>query len=176
MKSILLAAAFLGSLCWAGTNPYNIIPEPVNVTTTSGTTKNLKIIHEQKVAGLGNEGYAMKLTPGGVELRYTTPNGKAMAMATLFQLQDQLSDTPEGLPCGSIQDSPDFGWRGMMVDVGRYHYPMKEIYNFVDAMHYYKYNGRPGLASPRAGLRQAPHHRRRPPLRSGKPEQLPAGQ
>ena len=140
MKSILLAAAFLGSLCWAGTNPYNIIPEPVNVTTTSGTTKNLKIIHEQKVAGLGNEGYAMKLTPGGVELRYTTPNGKAMAMATLFQLQDQLSDTPEGLPCGSIQDSPDFGWRGMMVDVGRYHYPMKEIYNFVDAMHYYKYN------------------------------------
>lgn len=63
-----------------------------------------------------------------------------MAMATLFQLQDQLSDTPEGLPCGSIQDSPDFGWRGMMVDVGRYHYPMKEIYNFVDAMHYYKYN------------------------------------
>ena len=119
MKSILLAAAFLGSLCWAGTNPYNIIPEPVNVTTTSGTTKNLKIVHEQKVAGLGNEGYAMKLTPGGVELRYTTPNGKAMAMATLFQLQDQLSDTPEGLPCGSIQDSPDFGWRGMMVDVGR---------------------------------------------------------
>ena len=140
MKSILLAVAFLGSLCWAGTNPYNIIPEPVNVTTTSGTTKNLKIIHEQKVAGLGNEGYAMKLTPGGVELRYTTPNGKAMAMATLLQLQDQLSDTPEGLPCGSIQDSPDFGWRGMMVDVGRYHYPMKEIYNFVDAMHYYKYN------------------------------------
>ena len=45
MKSILLAAAFLGSLCWAGTNPYNIIPEPVNVTTTSGTTKNLKIVH-----------------------------------------------------------------------------------------------------------------------------------
>ena len=75
MKSILLAAAFLGSLCWAETNPYNIIPEPVNVTTTSGTTKNLNIVHEQKVAGLGNEGYAMKLTPGGVELRYTTPNG-----------------------------------------------------------------------------------------------------
>ena len=68
MKSILLAAAFLGSLCWAGTNPYNIIPEPVNVTTTSGTTKNLKIIHEQKVAGLGNEGYAMKLTPGGAPI------------------------------------------------------------------------------------------------------------
>ena len=61
MKSILLAAAFRGSLCWAGTNPYNIMPEPGNVTTTSGTTKNLKIIHEQKVAGLGNEGYAMKL-------------------------------------------------------------------------------------------------------------------
>lgn len=64
MKSILLAAAFLGTLCWAGTNPYNIIPEPVNVTTASGTTKNLKIVHEQKVAGLGNEGYTMKLTPG----------------------------------------------------------------------------------------------------------------
>ena len=94
MKSILLAAAFLGSLCWAGTNPYNIIPEPVNVTTTSGTTKNLKIVHEQKVAGLGNEGYTMKLTPGGVELRYTTPNGKAMAMATLFGNIMTIEDVP----------------------------------------------------------------------------------
>lgn len=28
MKALMLAAAFLGSLCWAGTNPYNIIPEP----------------------------------------------------------------------------------------------------------------------------------------------------
>lgn len=46
-----------------------------------------------------------------------------MAMATLFQLQDQLSDTPEGLPCRSIQDSPDFGWQRHEVDVGRYHYP-----------------------------------------------------
>ncbi len=64
------------------------------MTAASGTTKNLKILNEQKVAGLGNEGYTMKLTPG-----------KAMAMATLLQLQDQLSDTPEGLPCGSIQDS-----------------------------------------------------------------------
>ena len=179
----MLAAAFLGSLCWAGTNPYNIIPEPVKVTAASGTTKNLKILNEQKVAGLGNEGYTMKLTPGGVELRYSTPNGKAMAMSTLLQLQDQLSDTLEGLPCGSIQDSPDFGWRGMMVDVGRYHYPMKELYNFVDAMHYYKYNvlhlhltEDQGWRLPRAGLRQAPHDWSGPPFRSGRPEQLPAGQ
>lgn len=48
----------------------------------------------------------MKLTPGGVELRYTTPNGKAMAMATLFQLQDQLSDTPEGLPAAASRIPP----------------------------------------------------------------------
>lgn len=118
-----------------------------------------------------------------MELRYTTPNGKAMAMATLLQLQDQLSDTPSGLPCGSIQDAPDFGWRGMMVDVGRYHYPMKELYNFVDAMHYYKYNvlhlhldGRPGWRLPRSGLRQAPYHRGRPPLRPAQPGERPAGQ
>ncbi len=28
----------------------------------------------------------------------------------------------------------------MMVDVGRYYYPMSELLKFVDAMHYYKYN------------------------------------
>ena len=59
MKAFLFAAAFLCSLCWAGTNPYNIIPEPVKVTTASGTTKNLKILNEQKVSGLGSEGYTM---------------------------------------------------------------------------------------------------------------------
>lgn len=92
MKAFLFAAAFLCSLCWAGTNPYNIIPEPVKVTTASGTTKNLKILNEQKVSGLGNEGYTIKLTPGGVELRYTTPNGKAMAMqpSSSFRISSRI--------------------------------------------------------------------------------------
>lgn len=139
MKCILVALAFLSSFCWA-INPYNIIPEPVKVTTSAGVTKNLKIQKEQKVQGLGEEGYTITLAPGGVDLSYTTPNGRAMGMATLLQLQDQLAETPQGLPCGRIQDSPDFGWRGMMVDVGRYCYPMKDLYKFVDAMHYYKYN------------------------------------
>ena len=136
---IALILELFCQLCLAD-SLYNIIPEPAEVTPGTGTTKNLSVIRAQKTAGLGDEGYTMDITPGGVIIQFSTPDGRAMATATLFQLRDQLSDTPQGIPCGKIADRPNFPWRGMMVDVGRYYYPMSELLKFVDAMHYYKYN------------------------------------
>ncbi len=139
MKILLIAALLLGPLGWAA-NPWNLIPEPVKIEARGGKTKNLKVQKEQTVSGLGEEGYSMKITPAGVSVKYSTPNGRAMATATLLQLQDELAENPKGIPCGVIHDAPDFGWRGMMVDLGRYYYPMEELYRFIDAMHYYKFN------------------------------------
>lgn len=140
MKILLsLALLLLGPVAWAS-NPWNLIPEPVKIEARGGKTKKLKVLKEMVVSGLGEEGYSLKITPAGVTVRYTTPNGRAMAMATLLQLQDELAENPKGIPCGVIHDAPDFGWRGMMVDVGRYYYPIEELYRFVDAMHYYKFN------------------------------------
>lgn len=140
MKFLLLAAALLlGPVGWAA-NPWNLIPEPAKAEARSGRTKNLKVQKEQKVPGLADEAYKMKITPQGVSIQYTTPSGRAMAMSTLMQLQDELAENPKGIPCGQITDQPDFAWRGMMVDVGRYYYPMEEIYRFIDAMYYYKFN------------------------------------
>lgn len=139
MKFLLLAALLLGPAGWAS-NPWNLIPEPVKIEAQGGKTKNLNVLKEQIVSGFGEEGYSLKITPAGVTVRFTSLNGRAMAMATLLQLQDELAENPKGIPCGVIHDAPDFSWRGMMVDVGRYYYPMEELYRFVDAMHYYKYN------------------------------------
>ncbi len=136
---IALILGLFCQLCLAG-SLYNIIPEPAEVTPGTSITKNLSVIRAQKTAGLGDEGYTMDITPGGVIIQFSTLDGRAMATATLFQLRDQLSDTPQGIPCGKIADRPNFPWRGMMVDVGRYYYPMSELLKFVDAMHYYKYN------------------------------------
>lgn len=139
IKYFVFLASVFSPFVWA-VNPYNMIPEPRQAEVAGGMTKSLKVLEAKKVQGMGEEGYEMDVTPQGVRIRFSTPNGQAMAMATLFQLRDQLSDSPKGIPCGKIKDEPDFAWRGMMVDVGRYHYPMKELYKFVDAMHYYKYN------------------------------------
>ncbi len=125
---------------WAAVNPYNIIPEPVKVETTSDTTRALGIVKEKQKKGMAPEGYVLRLKPEGVELSYSSPAGKGMALATLEQLKDQLEETPDGIPCGRIEDAPDFEWRGMMVDVGRYRYPVETLRKFIDAMHYYKFN------------------------------------
>ncbi len=94
---IALILGLFCQLCLAG-SLYNIIPEPAEVTPGTGTTKNLSVIRAQKTAGLGDEGYTMDITPGGVIIQFSTPDGRAMATATLFQLRDQLSDTPQGIP------------------------------------------------------------------------------
>jgi hexosaminidase len=121
-------------------NPYNMIPEPAKLELSSGKTTNLKVLGTKKVGNLGKEGYVLKITPKGVQISCSTPYGAAMAQSTLKQLKDALAESPEGIPCGTITDRPNFEWRGMMVDLGRYYYPMEDLYKFVDAMHYYKYN------------------------------------
>lgn len=140
LKNYLIAVlGFMGTSVWAG-NPYNLIPEPESVKTTDQMTRSLDLVKEKKTSGLGKEGYILTLTPKGIEMSFSSSAGRGMALATIEQLKDQLDENPQGIPCGSIKDAPDFEWRGVMLDVGRYYYPMETLYKFIDAMHYYKYN------------------------------------
>jgi hypothetical protein len=62
------------------------------------------------------ESYTLRITPRGILLGYLTPAGLRASIATLRQL---LREHGLRLPCLNLSDWPDFGRRGVMLDISR---------------------------------------------------------
>lgn len=93
----------------------------------------------------GGEGYELKISLSGVEIRAACPVGIFYGVQTLGQL---LSDTQFydpvkrmwSLPVMSIRDKPAFPYRGMHLDVSRHFFPLPFIKKWIDLMAVYKLN------------------------------------
>ena len=87
-----LLLAMGGSVFAAGdveSRPYHIIPEPVEVSTSSGVCKSPKILKQAANKALGPEGYKITIKPQGVEIQAGGRAGLFYAKNTLEQLQAQ---------------------------------------------------------------------------------------
>src|SRR5205823_11294164 len=62
------------------------------------------------------EGYTLLIGPRGVTIHYRDEGGLRTAVATLRQL---LRECGRRLPRLTIRDYPDFGRRGVMLDISR---------------------------------------------------------
>jgi hexosaminidase len=96
---------------------------------------------------LGDEGYALSVSPDGVTIRARTEAGLFYGVQTLLQLlpvqgTSASRDTMPGLklPCVQIEDEPRFKWRGLMLDVARHFFTTGEVKQLLDAMAAYKLN------------------------------------
>jgi hexosaminidase len=83
------------------------------------------------------EAYTISITDK-VEVSSTSATGLYWATRTLLQMLDG-KDKAE-LPKGVINDCPDFGVRGFMIDCGRKYIPMSYLRQLVKIMSYYKMN------------------------------------
>jgi hexosaminidase len=68
---------------------------------------------------LGEEGYALEVTPDGVKVHAGSATGAGWALATLLQLT-RVDHSARYIPCGRVEDAPRFGYRGLLVDVARH--------------------------------------------------------
>ena len=96
---------------------------------------------------LDGEGYRLSISPKGVTVQASTPQGALWGAQTLLQMKDTHFArnnagviTKGTLPCLTITDKPDYPIRGMMLDVGRKFFPMDYLYSLVNVMSYYKMN------------------------------------
>ena len=111
------------------------------------TGTRLKVVAKQS----GRDGDIVLLTSGGnsqqgegyrlsigknVTVTAPTPTGVLWGTRTLLQLADQST----ALPQGTIDDDPDFGIRGFMIDCGRKYIPLDYLKQLVRVMSYYKMN------------------------------------
>jgi hexosaminidase len=86
-----------------------------------------------------NESYSLDVTPQGARLRAATDVGAMRGLQTLLQLV-QNSGQGYFLPAVSIQDSPRFAWRGLMIDCSRHFEPVSVIERTLDGMAAVKMN------------------------------------
>ncbi len=92
------------------------------------------------------EAYRLTVTDDGIEIAAADLAGVNWATQTLRQLlpASTLRRAPSGdalsAPCVQIEDAPRFGWRGVMLDVGRYFMAFSELFDVVDLLALHKYN------------------------------------
>jgi len=80
-----------------------------------------------------DESYSLDVTPSGARLHAATVVGAMRGLETLQQLV-QTDATGYFLPAVSIQDTPRFRWRGLMIDCGRHFMPVEVIKRTLDGM------------------------------------------
>ena len=101
---------------------------------------------EPSSADLGPEGYRLNVFPNRLEIRSCDRAGIFYGVQTLLQLLppavfgDAITPGPWVIPCCEIEDRPRFGWRGLMIDVARYFFPVDFIKKLIDQMALHKLN------------------------------------
>ena len=94
---------------------------------------------------LGQEGYELLVTDY-VSIKAPEASGLFYGSQTLRQLLPPEIYSAEKVskawkaPAVEIRDVPRFGWRGLMLDVGRYFMPKEDVMKFIDTMSTLKFN------------------------------------
>ena len=117
---------------------------PFPAKTPASSKKSTLEIHtdhgSKEVQELGeDESYVLKVTPDGASLTAATPLGAMHGLQTFLQLVE-VSPDAFSVPAVSIEDSPRFPWRGLMIDVSRHFIPLDVLKRNIDGMEAVKMN------------------------------------
>lgn len=84
----------------------------------------------------GEEAYTLKVDQNGVLIKGGSPKGVFYGIQTLRKAIPAQTGccASVNVPYVEIADAPRFGYRGMMLDVGRYWFPVDFVKKFIDAL------------------------------------------
>ena len=144
MKQCKFSFLFLLLISVGGLAQLPIIPYPNKVETGKGFFKLTKsaaataklIVDPQTTVVASMEGYHLSVTPTAITITAKTKVGAFYGMQTLLQLEAQSKN----IPVLEIDDAPAFGYRGLMLDVGRHFMPVSFIKQLIDVMAMQKMN------------------------------------
>lgn len=113
------------------------------VTHGAGATTMLVTVHtpDAPVQTVDtDESYTLRVTANGVRIEAVTTPGALHALETLLQLVQPAGSTGFQVPAVTIQDTPRFRWRGLMIDCSRHFEPLDVLKRNIDAMAAVKLN------------------------------------
>jgi hexosaminidase len=108
--------------------------------------KSGKAIVFKKESSLAKEAYHLNISESQIAIKASTDQGAFYAVQSLRQLlpaeleNGSYTKTDILVPAVSIQDEPQYGYRGMHLDVGRHLFSVDFIKRYIDALAMLKYN------------------------------------
>lgn len=128
------------------TEHYGVLPSVKqrmlnNGTCTSIAEKEIKLIkadvQELSTKLAKAEGYKLVINSEGVTIYSPTEHGLFYGMQTYRRL---IANGNKEIPCQTIIDYPDLGYRGLMLDIARNFTPLENIRKMIALMSSYKLN------------------------------------
>jgi hexosaminidase len=93
-----------------------------------------------KLSNTGKDAYTFESNPDRIIITGATYAATFYGMQTLIQLLPTQRSSSLRIPSVSIQDEPRFAYRGMLLDVGRYFYPVEFVKEYIDFIALHKMN------------------------------------
>lgn len=98
----------------------------------------IRFAFDQGIAG--DEAYRLTIDSNGVKIEAANTKGFFWAVQTLRQLIPQGKHDRIDLPAVNIEDSPDYAYRGHMLDVARHFFDTTFLKKQIDLLSFYKIN------------------------------------
>ncbi|NUV99680.1 beta-N-acetylhexosaminidase [Streptomyces sp. CAI 127] len=124
-----------------------LVGHPAGLPLTPSPDGRVVLALDDRLGGLGEEGYGLTVAPQALQLRAAHRTGLLRGIQTIRQLlpAEALSGGATGtgrweLPCVEITDVPDRPWRGAMLDVARRFQPIGYLRRYVDLLALHKLN------------------------------------
>ncbi len=116
-------------------------------TVSAGKGSKGIVFADAKSKKLGSEGYTLSVSPKQIIISAEQPQGFFYALQSLMQLMPaaifsptKVSGVTWTVPACTIEDMPRYGYRGSMLDAGRYFYPVPFIKKYIDLLARHKMN------------------------------------
>lgn len=114
-------------------NHYEISPA---VQKVAAAVNGIHFIYDNSFA---KESYELTVSKNKVTIKGDVA-GLFYGLQSLLQMMPVENKAPISLPQVAIKDKPRFGYRGAMLDCGRYFFTPEDVKRFIDLMAYYKLN------------------------------------
>ncbi|RZS97366.1 beta-N-acetylhexosaminidase [Cecembia calidifontis] len=92
------------------------------------------------------EGYSLSISDKKILIAAPAPEGLFYGIQTLKQLVPAHGGSSKGsgnqflIPTGTVQDHPEYAYRGMMLDVARHFFSVEDVKKLIDQIAVYKIN------------------------------------
>ena len=110
----------------------------IDISQNKNTTRRIEFSITRDSLIRGEEGYSLNVSPSKIIIAANNSKGIFYGIQTL--LQTIPFEGRKEIPSLFIKDKPRFAWRGMMLDVSRQFFTVKEVKEFLDIMATYKLN------------------------------------
>lgn len=137
-----IASVILALTVAAWSSAQTLLPYPQKVEWGQGTVKTAQVefvpLLNMTAGGPATPAgwYCIRATKDGVRVGYTDEASHHYAEATLRQLEVRKGE----YRCCTIEDWPQYPWRGAMIDVSRHFFTIDHLKKQVDILAQYKIN------------------------------------